>query len=276
MSTMPPPEQSARSSTPSSFAAPVVGALDIFGLVKRFGEKTAVDNLSLAIPRGSFFGLVGPNGAGKTTTLRMATGLLRPDAGQVRVDGVDVWPNPVNVKSRLGLVPDGLLLFERLSAKEMLLYAGLLRGMPEDEVLVRSGDLLDVLGLADDADKLIVDYSHGMRKKTALACALLHRPPVLVLDEPFEGIDPVSAVNMRTVLERYTASGGTVIMSSHVMDLVERMCDHVAVIAGGRLVANGPIDALRNGGRLEDAFIHLVGGSTVASDSLGWLDQPVR
>ncbi len=276
MSMMPPPSPSALQTAPFSFAAPVVGALDIFGLTKRFGRKTAVDNLSLTIPRGSFFGLVGPNGAGKTTTLRMATGLLRPDAGQVRIDGVDVWPNPANVKARLGLVPDGLLLFERLSANEMLLYAGLLRGMPEDQVLGRSRELLDVLGLKDDADKLIVDYSHGMRKKTALACALLHRPPVLVLDEPFEGIDPVSAVNMRTVLERYTASGGTVIMSSHVMDLVERMCDHVAVIAGGRIVANGPIDALRNGGRLEDAFIHLVGGSTVDSDSLGWLDQPVR
>ena len=276
MSMMPPPSPSALQTAPFSFAAPVVGAVDIFGLTKRFGRKTAVDNLSLTIPRGSFFGLVGPNGAGKTTTLRMATGLLRPDAGQVRIDGVDVWPNPANVKARLGLVPDGLLLFERLSANEMLLYAGLLRGMPEDQVLARSRELLDVLGLKDDADKLIVDYSHGMRKKTALACALLHRPPVLVLDEPFEGIDPVSAVNMRTVLERYTASGGTVIMSSHVMDLVERMCDHVAVIAGGRIVANGPIDALRNGGRLEDAFIHLVGGSTVDRDSLGWLDQPVR
>lgn len=276
MSMMPPPAPSSLQSAPSSFAAPLVGALDIFGLAKRFGQKTAVDNLSLAIPRGSFFGLVGPNGAGKTSTLRMATGLLRPDAGQVRIDGVDVWPNPANVKARLGLVPDGLLLFERLSANEMLLYAGLLRGMPEDQVLARSGELLEVLGLKDDADKLIVDYSHGMRKKTTLASALLHRPPLLVLDEPFEGIDPVSAVNMRNVLERYTASGGTVIMSSHVMDLVERMCDHVAVIAGGRIVANGPIDALRNGGRLEDAFIHLVGGSTVASDSLGWLDQPVR
>ncbi len=275
MSMMPPPALPSLQ-TVAAFAPPVAGAIDILGLSKRFGQKIAVDNLSLSIPRGSFFGLVGPNGAGKTTTLRMATGLLRPDAGQVRIDGVDVWPNPANVKARLGLVPDGLLLFERLSANEMLLYAGLLRGMPEDQVLARSGELLDVLGLKDDADKLIVDYSHGMRKKTALACALLHRPPVLVLDEPFEGIDPVSAVNMRTVLERYTASGGTVIMSSHVMDLVERMCDHVAVIAGGRIVANGPIDALRNGGRLEDAFIHLVGGSTVASDSLGWLDQPVR
>ena len=256
------------------FAPPRPGALDIIGLFKRFDQKVAVDGLNLSIPKGSFFGLVGPNGAGKTTTLRLATGLLRPDAGQVRITGVDVWPDPASVKSLLGLVPDGLLLFERLSGQEMLLYAGLLRGMPEAEVVARSGELLEVLGLKGDADKLIVDYSHGMKKKTALACALLHRPPLLVLDEPFEGIDPVSAVNMRTVLERYTASGGTVIMSSHVMDLVERMCDHVAVIAEGRILANGPIAKLQNGGSLEDAFLHLVGGSTVGTGSLSWLDQP--
>jgi ABC-2 type transport system ATP-binding protein len=273
MSMMPPPAPTDLLTTPAPFAAPVQGALDIVGLCKRFDQKIAVNNLSLSIPKGSFFGLVGPNGAGKTTTLRMATGLLRPDAGQARIDGVDVWPDPAGVKSRMGLVPDGLLLFERLSGREMLLYAGLLRGMPEAEVTARAEELLSVLGLSDDADKLIVDYSHGMRKKTALACALLHRPPVLVLDEPFEGIDPVSAVNMRTVLERYTGSGGTVVMSSHIMDLVERMCDHVAVITNGQIVANGPIDALRNGGRLEDAFIHLVGGSTISGDSLSWLGQ---
>jgi ABC-2 type transport system ATP-binding protein len=273
MSMMPPPAPTDLLTTPAPFAAPVQRALDIIGLCKRFDQKIAVNNLSLSIPKGSFFGLVGPNGAGKTTTLRMATGLLRPDAGQARIDGVDVWPDPAAVKSRMGLVPDGLLLFERLSGREMLLYAGLLRGMPEAEVTARAEELLSVLGLSEDADKLIVDYSHGMRKKTALACALLHRPPVLVLDEPFEGIDPVSAVNMRTVLERYTGSGGTVIMSSHIMDLVERMCDHVAVITDGQIVANGPIDALRNGGRLEDAFIHLVGGSTIADDSLSWLGQ---
>jgi ABC-2 type transport system ATP-binding protein len=273
MSMMPPPAPSSLQTAPTSFAPPVSGALDIIGFCKRFDQKVAVNNLSLSIPKGSFFGLVGPNGAGKTTTLRMATGLLRPDTGQARIDGVDVWPDPAGVKSRMGLVPDGLLLFERLSGREMLLYAGLLRGMAEAEVTARAEELLSVLGLSDDADKLIVDYSHGMRKKTALACALLHRPPVLVLDEPFEGIDPVSAVNMRTVLERYTGSGGTVVMSSHIMDLVERMCDHVAVITNGQIVANGPIAALRNGGRLEDAFIHLVGGSTISGDSLSWLGQ---
>jgi ABC-2 type transport system ATP-binding protein len=273
MSMMPPPAPGTLQTVAAPFAAPVSGALDIIGFCKRFDQKIAVNNLSLSIPKGSFFGLVGPNGAGKTTTLRMATGLLRPDAGQARINGVDVWPDPAGVKSRMGLVPDGLLLFERLSGREMLLYAGLLRGMPEPEVTTRAEELLSVLGLSDDADKLIVDYSHGMRKKTALACALLHRPPVLVLDEPFEGIDPVSAVNMRTVLERYTGSGGTVVMSSHIMDLVERMCDHVAVITNGQIVANGPIDALRNGGRLEDAFIHLVGGSTISGDSLSWLGQ---
>jgi ABC-2 type transport system ATP-binding protein len=255
---------------------PVTASVQMMGLVKYFPGKVAVDNLTLFVPQGSFFGLVGPNGAGKTTTLRMATGLMRPDGGQVRIEQTEVWPDPAAVKHLLGLVPDGLLLFERLSGREMLLYAGLLRGMPEGEVLARAGELLDVLGLTGDADKLIVDYSHGMKKKTALACALLHRPPVLVLDEPFEGIDPVSAINIRNVLERYTAAGGTVILSSHMMDLVERICDHVAVIAAGRIVANGPIAELRNGGRLEDAFVDLIGVAPAVAGTLSWLDQPQR
>jgi ABC-2 type transport system ATP-binding protein len=253
--------------------APGHAAVEIVALVKHFGAKAAVDGLSLAVPRGSFFGLVGPNGAGKTTTLRMLTGLLRPDAGVVRVEGIDVWPDPAAVKARLGVVPDGLLLFERLTGAEMLLYAGMLRGLTQTEAMARVDGLLDVLGLRADADQLLVDYSHGMRKKTALGAALIHRPPVLVLDEPFEGIDPVSAVNIRTVLERYTTSGGTVIFSSHVMDLVERMCDHVAVIAAGRIAASGPLDQVRAGRRLEETFIHLVGASSVGTGGLDWLDQ---
>ncbi len=263
---------------PYGFAVAVEGraAVEMAGLYKRFDAKVAVDGLSLVVPRGSFYGLVGPNGAGKTTTLRMLTGLLRPDAGSVRVEGTDVWPDPTDVKARLGVVPDGLLLFERLTGAEMLLYAGLLRGLTRDEAVDRSRDLLDVLGLRADAGQLIVDYSHGMRKKVALGAALIHRPPVLVLDEPFEGIDPVSAVNIRAVLDRYTASGGTVLFSSHVMDLVERLCDHVAVIAGGRLAAAGPLDQVRAGRRLEDTFIHLVGGDGVSTGTLDWLDQAGR
>ena len=255
-----------------TMAVPAGGAsVEIVGLVKRFGAKVAVDGLSLAVPRGSFFGLVGPNGAGKTTTLRMLTGLLRPDAGTLNVEGVDVWPDPVGVKARLGVVPDGLLLFERLTGAEMLLYAGLLRGLDGSQASSRARELLGVLGLADDADQLIVDYSHGMKKKTALGAALIHSPSVLVLDEPFEGIDPVSAVNMRTVLERYTAAGGTVLFSSHVMDLVERLCDHVAVITAGRIAAAGPLDQVRAGRRLEETFINIVGGEGVAAGALDWL-----
>jgi ABC-2 type transport system ATP-binding protein len=242
------------------------------GLRKAFGAKLAVDQVDLYVPRGSLFGIVGPNGAGKTTSIRMIIGLLRPDAGDVLVRGVPTWPDPIGVKALLGVVPDGLALFERLSGFEHVQYAGLLRGLGEDVARSRAGELLDVLGLSDDAGKLVIDYSHGMRKKVALASALIHRPEVLVLDEPFEGIDPVSAVNIRSVLDRFRGSGGTVVLSSHIMDLVERLCDHVAVIATGRVVAQGPIETLRAGGRrLEEVFVEIVGGSSVGSGSLAWL-----
>lgn len=253
-------------------AAPPVAAVELAGLRKRFGDKVAVDNLWLTVPPGSFFGLVGPNGAGKTTTLRMLTGLLRPDTGLVRVSGIDVWPDPTAVKVRLGLVPDGLTVFERLTGAEMLVYAGLLRGLPEDEAQSRSRGLLDALGLAGDADALIVDYSHGMRKKVVLASALIHRPDVLVLDEPFEGIDPVSSAAIRDVLHRYRDSGGTVLFSSHVMEVVERLCDHVAIIASGRILAAGPLDSLP-AGRLEDVFLHVVGGRGATDTDLSWLER---
>jgi ABC-2 type transport system ATP-binding protein len=258
----------------ASTLPPPSAAVVIDGLVKRFGGKLAIDRLSLVVPRRSFFGLVGPNGAGKTTTLRMLTGLLRPDDGNVCVHGVWAWPDPAGIKPLLGVVPDGLLLFERLTGGEMLQYAGLLRGLDEAEATRRAGELLDVLGLTADAGKLVIDYSHGMRKKTALAAALIHRPQVLVLDEPFEGIDPVSSVNIRAMLERFTASGGTIVLSSHVMDVVERLCDHVAVIDDGRIIASGPVDVVRGGRRLEDAFLHLLGGDAMATDTLAWLDAP--
>jgi len=255
-------------------AAPVgPAAIELAGLRKRFGDKVAVDDLWLTVPAGSFFGLVGPNGAGKTTTLRMLTGLLRPDTGLVRVAGVDVWPDPTMAKVRLGLVPDGLTVFERLTGAEMLVYAGLLRGLGEDEARARSTTLLEALGLSDDADELIVDYSHGMRKKVVLASALIHRPDVLVLDEPFEGIDPVSSAAIREVLQRYRTAGGTVLFSSHVMEVVERLCDHVAIIAGGRILAAGPLDALPSGHHLEEVFLHVVGGGPVTGTDLSWLDR---
>ena len=245
-------------------------ALVIRDLTKRYGSSIAVAGVNLDVPRGCFFGLVGPNGAGKTTTINMATGLLRPDSGSVWVDGVDLWRDPVAAKARIGVLPDGLRLFERLSAAELLTYHGLLRGMPEATVESRAIQLLTTLDLASAGRKLVADFSHGMRKKITLAAALIHGPRVLFLDEPFEGVDPVSARTIRTVLDQFTVHGGTVVLSSHVMDLVERLCQQVAVMHQGNIVAAGPIDHVRQGRSLEDAFVQLVGSSTETTD-LSWL-----
>jgi ABC-2 type transport system ATP-binding protein len=247
-------------------------AVSVRGLWKRFGEHAAVAGIDLELPAGRFIGLVGPNGAGKTTTLSMVTGLLRPDDGIVRIVGHDVWTDPVAVKSRIGVLPEGLRLFERLSGRELLGYTGRLRGLPGAEVDKRAAQLLDVLDLADAQHKLVVDYSTGMRKKTGLAAALLHNPEVLFLDEPFEGVDPVSAQVIRGVLERYTGSGGTVVFSSHVMELVESLCDWVAVMAAGRIVARGPIAEVRGAApTLQDAFLSLVGADRRGGQRLDWL-----
>jgi ABC-2 type transport system ATP-binding protein len=247
-------------------------AVQIRGLVKRFDSVTAVSGVDLDVRRGCFFGLVGPNGAGKTTTLAMVTGLLRPDAGGARVDGIDVWAQPLSARARMGVLPEGLRLFERLSGRELLHFTGRLRGMPTAEVDQRAGELLSVLGLEGAGDQLVVDYSTGMRKKVALAAALLHNPAVLFLDEPFEAVDPVSARTIREVLRAFTGRGGTVVFSSHVMDLVERICDEVAVMAGGRVLAAGPVDELRAGRPLEEVFVELVGGGIASGESgLDWL-----
>lgn len=254
---------------PTRPAGPVA-ALSIRGLAKRFGQKIAVDGISLDVPAGSFFGIVGPNGAGKTTTLSMATGLLRPDFGTAVVHGVDVWARPLEAKRLMGILPDGVRLFDRLTGEQLITYAGLLRGMDKDVVASRVGELLAALDLAQDAGTLVVDYSAGMTKKIALASALIHAPRLLVLDEPFEAVDPVSASNIRSILDSYVASGGTVIVSSHVMDLVQRMCDHVAVVAGGRLLATGTVDEVRGGVSLEDRFVQLVGGRS-RTEGLEWL-----
>jgi len=247
-------------------------ALALRGLTKRFGEKVAVDAIDLDVPAGSFFGLVGPNGAGKTTTLSMITGLLRPDAGRVFVAGVDVWLDPVSAKARMGVLPDGLRLFERLSGAELLNYLGRLRGFPVEVVTHRATELLDVLDLADAGNKLVADYSTGMRKKITLAAALLHSPPLLLLDEPLEAVDPVSARVIRGVLANYCSSGGTVIFSSHVMALVEELCSHLAVMSDGRIVAAGELSAVRGDAQsLDDAFFHLIGGRERGTGELAWL-----
>lgn len=241
------------------------------GLHKRYGNQVAVESLDLDIPVGSFCGLVGPNGSGKTTALRMITGLLRPDHGQAWVVGHDTWAEPVTVKRLLGVVPDPLNLFERLSARELMVHLGEIRQMDPTVVARRTGELLEVMDLGASGDKQIGGYSHGMRKKTAIAAALLHRPLVLVLDEPFEGVDPVSVLAVRSVLDRYRASGGTVVFSSHTMELVDKMCDYVAVMSKGRLVSSGSTAALRGAGTLEQAFISLIGAAPVAEDKLAWL-----
>jgi ABC-2 type transport system ATP-binding protein len=246
-------------------------AIVVRGLRKSFGPKEAVAGIDLQIAAGSFAGLVGPNGAGKTTSLSMMTGLLRPDAGQIVVDGRDVWADPPAAKAIMGVVPAEAQLFERLSGAELLEYAGRLRGMPADEARSRAAQLLDVLDLAEDAKRLVADYSTGMRKKAMLGCALIHNPAVLFLDEPLEGVDPVSADVIRRLLTRFVGSGSTVLFSSHVMELVEQVCDHVSIIDQGHIVATGTIDQVRGGKTLQQAFIDLVGSRASGEEGLTWL-----
>ena len=246
-------------------------AIAVRGLRKSFGPKEAVAGIDLEIARGSLAGLVGPNGAGKTTSLSMMTGLLRPDSGQVLVDGLDVWADPPAAKAVMGVVPAEAQLFERLSGAELLEYAGRLRGMPAGEARSRSAQLLDVLDLTADAKRLVADYSTGMRKKAGLGCALIHNPAVLFLDEPLEGVDPVSADVIRRLLTRFVGSGSTVLFSSHVMELVEQVCDHVSIIDKGKIVATGTTDQVRGGKTLQQAFIDLVGGKAGGGEGLSWL-----
>jgi len=240
-------------------------------LRKSFGSKEAVAGIDLDIAAGSFAGLVGPNGAGKTTSLSMMTGLLRPDSGKVVVNGVDVWADPAAAKATIGVVPAELRLFERLSGAELLEYSGRLRGMPAEEARSRAAQLLDVLDLTADAKRLVADYSTGMRKKAALGCALIHNPSALFLDEPLEGVDPVSADVIRRLLTRYVGSGSTVLFSSHVMELVEQVCDHVSIISQGRIVATGTTAEVRGGKTLQQAFIDLVGSRASEREELSWL-----
>ena len=245
-------------------------AIKVLGLRKSFGEKAAVAGIDLEIAAGSFAGLVGPNGAGKTTSLSMMTGLLRPDAGQILINGLDVWAGPPAAKAIIGVVPAEARLFDRLSGEELLEYAGRLRGLPVGEARARAAQFLDVLDLTTDAKRLVADYSTGMRKKAALGCALIHNPSVLFLDEPLEGVDPVSADSIRRMLTNYVGSGSTVLFSSHVMELVEQVCDHVSIISQGRIVASGTTEQVRGGRTLQRAFIDLV-GSKASEEGLSWL-----
>jgi ABC-2 type transport system ATP-binding protein len=255
--------------TPS--AAREEPAIAVRGLRKSFGAKEAVTGIDLDIARGSLSGLVGPNGAGKTTSLSMMTGLLRPDTGSVTISGVSVWADPAAAKRIIGVVPAEVRLFDRLSGVELLEYAGRLHGLAASAARERAAQLLDVLDLKNDARRLVADYSTGMRKKAALGCALIHNPRVLFLDEPLEGVDPVSADVIRRLLKRFTGSGSTVLFSSHVMELVEQVCDHVSIINKGRIVATGTTDEVRGGKTLQQAFIDLVGARGNDGEGLSWL-----
>jgi len=255
---------------------PPDAAVATWGLTRSFGPKIAVNGLNLAVRRGEFFGFLGPNGAGKSTTIKMMVGLLRPSFGTAFIDGVDVWRDPLAAKKLIGILPEHLNLYERLTGREIIEFAGRLYDLPKDETRHRTESLLNVLMLTADADKLVVDYSVGMRKKAALAAALIHRPRVLFLDEPFEGIDPVSSRVIRDILRDLTASGTTIFFSSHIMEVVERLCTRVGIINAGQLVAEGTLADLRQragteNSSLEDIFLQLV-GADMREGGLEWLE----
>ncbi|MBK0331170.1 ABC transporter ATP-binding protein [Brachybacterium sp. MASK1Z-5] len=260
--------------SPASTAPPgAEPALHVDGLRKSFDGTEVVHGISLSIPRGAFYGIVGPNGAGKTTTLSMATGLLRPDGGSSHVLGADMWSEPERAKAQMGVLADGLRTFDRLTGRELLTYVGLIRGMDPAVVDERSTSLLEAMDLAGEDGKLVVDYSAGMTKKILLACALIHAPRLLVLDEPLEAVDPVSGQRIRQILRAFVAGGGTVVLSSHVMELVEELCSHVAIIARGEILADGTLEEVRAGGSLVQRFMDLVGAGEVEEGSLSWLQS---
>jgi len=271
--------------TSASLDSALKPTVETFNLVRRFGSFTAVDSINLRVERGRFFGFLGPNGAGKSTTIKMLTGLLAPTSGEIRVLGRDIQREPLEVKRRIGVVPEDLNLFERLTGAEMLTFTGRMYGLQKTEIAERTQELLALMDLDDEPRKLVVEYSHGMKKKLSLACALIHRPEILFLDEPFEGVDAIASRTLKDLLSRLTARGLTVFLTSHVLEIVERLCTDIAIISQGRLVAAGSLDQLRRGievevdGQaargpmsLEDYFIHVIGGARQTSDDiLQWL-----
>jgi ABC-2 type transport system ATP-binding protein len=222
-------------------------AIAIRDLTRRFGTFTAVDNVTLDVAPGQFFGFLGPNGAGKSTTIKMMTGLLAPTSGHIELLGLDFATHPLEIKRQIGVVPEGLALFGRLTASEYLRFVGRMYGLGRDTTNSRTEELLDFMNLADEPKKLVTDFSHGMQKKLALAAAVIHGPRILFLDEPFEGVDAIAAGTLKAMLQRMTERGATIFLTSHVLEIVERLCSHVAIIHQGRLVANGSLDELRAG-----------------------------
>ena len=253
----------------------VDAAIETRGLRRTFGDLVAVDDIDLHVPRGSFYGFLGPNGAGKSTTIKCLTGLLRPSAGSIRILGLDPLREPVAVKRVVGVLPEDLALFDRLTGAETLTFIGRVHGLPRAQISARRQELLDVMDLAEAAGALVADYSHGMRKKLALAAALLPAPKLLFLDEPFEGIDAVASRQIRNLLFTFVRSGGTIFVTSHILEIVERLCDRIGVIHRGKIGAQGAMDALRDeagqGATLEQLFLGLVGADEADTPDLDWL-----
>jgi ABC-2 type transport system ATP-binding protein len=246
-------------------------AIAVRDLRKVYGEKAAVDGLTLSVPRGCFFGFLGPNGAGKTTTIRMLLGLAAPTAGEIEMLGLPMPEQALAIKRRIGVVPEESVLFDRLTGAEHLEFAGRMYGLERRVAAVRARELLGLFELNGQPKKLIADYSKGMRKRLSMAAALIHRPELLLLDEPFEGVDAVGARMMKDLLLDQVRQGVTVFLTSHVMEVVERLCDRVAIIHQGRLVMEGATAELRSGTEtLEDAFVRLVGGER-SLEKLDWL-----
>lgn len=260
-------------------------AVETSDLVRCFGDFVAVDKVDLRVARGSFFGFLGPNGAGKSTTIKMLTGLLAPTSGTIKVLGRDISVEPLETRRHIGVVPEDLNLFERLTGAEMLAFTGRMYGLDKHEIAQRAPELLDLMDLQGEPRKLIVEYSHGMKKKLSLACALIHRPQILFLDEPFEGVDAIASRTLKDLLSRLTERGLTVFLTSHVLEIVERLCSDIAIISKGKLLASGSLNELRKGIQiqdngesatpvsLEEYFIQIVGGTRLGSEKevLQWL-----
>src|SRR5882724_2003327 len=246
-------------------------AISVRDLRKVYGNKAAVDGLSLSVPRGSFFGFLGPNGAGKSTTIRMLTGLIPPTSGSIELLGMPMPEREIEIKKRIGLVPDESLLFDRLTGAEFLEFVGRMYGLPRPVAQERAGELLGLFELADQRRKLIAEYSKGMRKRVAMAASLIHRPELFLMDEPFEGVDAVGARLMKDILLDQVRHGATIFLTSHVLEVVERLCDQAAIINAGRIVAEGSMDELRTGSEtLEEVFVRVVGAEK-AFERLEWL-----
>jgi ABC-2 type transport system ATP-binding protein len=249
-------------------------AIETRGLTRRFGDFTAVDAIDLKVERGTFYGFLGPNGAGKSTTIKMLTGLLAPSKGDIRVLDRDMrdQKQSLDAKKHMGVIAENLSLFDNLTAREYLTFTGRMHLLPRETIRERSEELLTLLGLADEHKKLTLEYSHGMKKKLALAAALLPNPDLLFLDEPFEGVDAITSRTIRDLLTGFVGRGSTVFLTSHVLEIVERLCNHVGIIVKGQLVEQTSMETLRQGDTLENRFIQLAGADAVAAPALTWLE----